>query len=45
MWGRREISLEIKIKVFNVIVLSVLLYGAAALALAITDRRKKIRCL
>ena len=42
MWGRREISLKIKMKIFKAIVLPVLLYGASAWALTITDERRLI---
>ena len=40
MWGRREISLKIKMKVFNAIVIPVLLYGATAWALTRTEERR-----
>ena len=40
MWGRTEISLKVKMNVFNVIVLRVLMYGATAWALT---RREEIR--
>ena len=36
LWGRGDVSLNVKMKKFNVIVLSVLLYGATALALTKT---------
>ena len=37
MWGRTEISLKVKMKVFNAIVLPVLMYGATAWALTRTE--------
>ena len=40
MWGRREISLKIKMKVFNTITIPVLLYGATAWALKKTGERR-----
>ena len=40
MWGRREISLKVKMKVFNAIVLPVLMYGATAWALTRTEEAR-----
>ena len=40
MWGRREISLKVKMKVFNALVIPVLLYGATAWALTKTEERR-----
>ena len=40
MCGRREFRLKVKLKVFNAIVLPVLLYGATAWALTKTEERK-----
>ena len=39
-WGRREVSLKVKMKMFNAIVLPVLLYGATALARTSTEERR-----
>ena len=40
MWGRSEISLKVKMKVFNALVIPVLLYGATAWALTKTEERR-----
>ena len=40
LWRRREISLTVKMKVFNAIVLPVLLYGATAWALTQTEQNR-----
>ena len=40
MWGRREISLKVKMKVFNAILMPVLLYGATAWALTKTEEKR-----
>ena len=40
VWGRREISLKIKMKIFNAVVIPVLLYGATAWALTRTEERR-----
>ena len=40
LWGRREVSLKVKMKVFNAIVLPVLLYGATAWALTRTEEKR-----
>ena len=40
LWGRREVSLKVKMKVFNATVLPVLLYGATARALTQTEERR-----
>lgn len=40
VWGRREISLKVKMKIFNAVVLPVLLYGATAWALTQTEEKK-----
>ena len=40
MWGRREISLKVKMRVFKAIVLPFLLYGAIAWALCRTEERR-----
>ena len=40
MWGKKEINLKIKMKIFNAIVLPALLYSAIALALTKTGERK-----
>ena len=39
MWGRKEISLRVKIKVFNAIVIPMLFYGAIASTLTMTEER------
>ena len=39
MWGRREISLKVKLKAFNAIVLLVVLHGANAWALTKTAKK------
>ena len=39
MWGRREISLKVEMKVFNAIVIPVLLYDATVWALKKTEER------
>ena len=41
LWGRREVSLKFKMKVFNDVVLPVLLYGATAWALTRTEERRQ----
>ena len=40
MWGSREVSVMVKMKVFNVIVLPVLAYDATAFTLTITEEKK-----
>ena len=40
LWGRRDVSLKVKMKIFNVVVLPVLLYGATAWALTRTEERR-----
>ena len=40
LWRRREISLRVKMKIFNAIVLPVLLYGATAWALTRTEENR-----
>ena len=40
LWGRRDVSLEVKMKIFNAVVLPVLLYGATAWALTQTEERR-----
>jgi hypothetical protein len=40
VWGRREISLKVKMKIFNAVVLPVLLYGATAWALTQAEEKK-----
>ena len=45
MWSRTEIILKVKMKVFNAIVLAVLMYGATTWVLINKNRRNKIRCL
>ena len=40
LWGRREVSLNTKINIFNAVVLPVLLYGATAWALTKTKETR-----
>ena len=40
LWGRREISLKVKMKIFNAVVLPVLMYGATSWALTRTEERR-----
>ena len=40
LWGRRDVSLKVKMKIFNAVVLPVLLYGATAWALTRTEERR-----
>ena len=40
IWGRREISLKIKIKIFNAFVLPVLLYDATVWTLTVAEERR-----
>ena len=40
LWGRREVSLKVKMKVFNATVLPVLLYGATTWPLTQTEERR-----
>ena len=40
LWKRREISLRVKMKIFNAIILPVLLYGATAWALTRTEENR-----
>ena len=40
LWGRRDVSLKVKMKVFNAVVLPVLLYGATAWALTRTEEKR-----
>ena len=40
LWGRRDVSLKVKMKVFNAVVLLVLLYGATAWALTRTEEKR-----
>ena len=40
LWGKREISLKVKMRIFNAVVLSVLLYGTTAWALTRTQERR-----
>ena len=40
LWGRRDVSLKVKMKIFSAVVLPVLLYGASKWALTHTDERK-----
>ena len=37
LWGRRDVSLKVKMKIFNAVVLPVLLYGASTWALTRTE--------
>ena len=40
LWGRREVSLKVKTKIFNAVVLPVLLYGATVWTLTRTEERR-----
>ena len=40
LWGRKEISQKVKMKIFNTVVLPVLPYGATAWALTRTEERR-----
>ena len=40
LWGWREVSLKVKINVFNAVALPVLLYGVTAWALTKTEERR-----
>ena len=40
LWGRRDVSLKVKMKVFNTVVLPVLLYGATTWALTKTEEKR-----
>ena len=40
LWGRREVSLKVKMKIFNAVVLPVLLYGASAWAVTRTEENR-----
>ena len=40
LWGRREISVKVKMRIFNAVVLPVLLYGATAWALTRTEESR-----
>jgi len=40
MWGRREISLKVKMRIFNAVVMPVLMYGATAWAPTTTEERR-----
>ena len=40
LWGRRDVSRKVKMKIFNAVVLPVLLYGATAWALTRTEERR-----
>ena len=40
LWRRRKISLKVKMKVFNAVVLPVLLYGTTAWALTRAEKRR-----
>ena len=40
LWGRREVSLKVKMKICNAVLLPVLLYGATACALTRTEQRR-----
>ena len=40
LWGRREVSLKVKMTIFNAVVLPVLLYGATAWLLTQTEERR-----
>ena len=40
LWGRREVSLKVKMKIFNAVVLPVLMYGATSWALTRTEEKR-----
>ena len=40
LWGRREVSLDVKMNIFNAVVLPVLLYGTTAWALTMIEERR-----